>query len=562
MKDKKIATDKKVTSDLEGSFLRELEEKLENDINELKGISEVLKNRLDDLIDRQDALAEEHGGSNAKPSDIIALDIDGQEMFARRDTLTAVEGSRLEALFSGRWENQLLRDIKGRVLMDVDAYVFKKILEYLYMVKISDDIPPLPSVDEDKQAVFDAYVDFFALRAATDDSSEGDTKQSNEVDFESSSCSTKDQKALITVMKRKLDEMEQKLEAEESFVASFTKGANKDSTSNSDHSSQQSSYDILHPFEHMSVDSKQPIDTDLGIISLYVNGNIIKSKISTLCVDPTSKLAQDLTNDEWLHEHKMKTEDGKVCYLIEQPAYAFKELVEYLRLKGIIDDGNSKTIPNPNFGDATQEEYFVRMTKYFFSEASDIFQTPANPWLEDSKVVVDKGHMVKLKEWLASVNSKSTPKLLYRASRNGWGATDFHRMCDGKGATITVVKSSGGYMFGGYTDVAWSQSGGSCKSSRTSFLFSLKCHAGLGPLKMDVKSGNEASAVYHNSNYGPTFGGGQDLCIRFIPNQSNTNTSYTNIGHTYQLPDGVTGGHSLLTGASNFQVAEYEVFQV
>ena len=214
-------------------------------------------------------------------------------------------------------------------------------------------------MDEDKQAVFDAYVDVFALHPATDDSSEGDTKQSNEVDFESSSCcSTKDQKALITVMKRKLDEMEQKLEAEESFVASFTKGANKDSTLSSDHSS-QSSYDILQPFEHVSVDSKQqePSDTDLGIISLYVNGNIIKSKISTLCVDTTSKLAQDLTNDEWLQEHKMKTEDGKVCYLIEQPAYAVKELVEYLRLKGIIDDGNIETIPKPNFGDATKEGY-------------------------------------------------------------------------------------------------------------------------------------------------------------------------------------------------------------
>ena len=115
-------------------------------------------------------------------------------------------------------------------------------------------------------------------------------------------------------------------------------------------------------------------------------------------------------------------------------------------------------------------------------------------------------------------------------------------------------------MFGGYTDVAWSQNGG-YMSSRASFLFSLKCYAGLGPLKMDVKSGNEASAVYHNSSYGPTFGGGHDLCIRFIPNQSNTNTSYANLGHTYQLPDGVTG-HCLLTGASNFQVAEYEVFQV
>ena len=28
-------------------------------------------------------------------------------------------------------------------------------------------------------------------------------------------------------------------------------------------------------------------------------------------------------------------------------------------------------------------------------------------------------------------------------------------MCDGKGATVTVVKSSDGYIFEGYTDVAW-----------------------------------------------------------------------------------------------------------
>jgi len=133
-------------------------------------------------------------------------------------------------------------------------------------------------------------------------------------------------------------------------------------------------------------------------------------------------------------------------------------------------------------------------------------------------------------------------------------------MCDGKGATITVVKSSGGYMFGGYTDVAWSQSS-TYKSSCTSFLFSLKCHAGLGPLKMDVKSGSNNHAVYHISGYGPTFGGGHDLCIVSNPNQSNTNTSYTNTGHTYQLPDGVAD-YCFLTGARDFGVAEYEVFQV
>ena len=58
----------------------------------------------------------------------------GTEIFACRDTLTVVKSCRLEALFSGRWENQLLRDDQGRVFMDVDPKSFKKILEYLYMV--------------------------------------------------------------------------------------------------------------------------------------------------------------------------------------------------------------------------------------------------------------------------------------------------------------------------------------------------------------------------------------------------------------------------------------------
>jgi hypothetical protein len=57
----------------------------------------------------------------------------------------------------------------------------------------------------------------------------------------------------------------------------------------------------------------------------------------------------------------------------------------------------------------------------------------------------------KIKEWLASVNKTSEPKLLYRSSRDGWDACDFHRWCDSKGATITVVKCTEGNVFGGYT---------------------------------------------------------------------------------------------------------------
>jgi len=37
-----------------------------------------------------------------------------------------------------------------------------------------------------------------------------------------------------------------------------------------------------------------------------------------------------------------------------------------------------------------------------------------------------------MKEGLASAGKSKQPKLLYRASRDGWATADFHRMCDGK----------------------------------------------------------------------------------------------------------------------------------
>ena len=165
----------------------------------------------------------------------------------------------------------------------------------------------------------------------------------------------------------------------------------------------------------------------------------------------------------------------------------------------------------------------------------------------------------KIKEWLASAGKTSEPKLLYRASRDGWDASDFHRMCDGKGATVTVVKSSGGYIFGGYTDVAWGQSDGQYKSSTESFMFSLKDHAGVGPVQMPIKSVMTGYAVIHASCLGPTFGSGYDL--RVFSNANVNSTSNSSVGDTYQLPSNTSDPH-FLTGTEDFTVSEYEVFLV
>ena len=44
--------------------------------------------------------------------------------------------------------------------------------------------------------------------------------------------------------------------------------------------------------------------------------------------------------------------------------------------------------------------------------------------------------------------------LCWRATMHGWNAYQFHRRCDGKRDTVTIIKN-GKYVFGGYTDIPW-----------------------------------------------------------------------------------------------------------
>ena len=45
--------------------------------------------------------------------------------------------------------------------------------------------------------------------------------------------------------------------------------------------------------------------------------------------------------------------------------------------------------------------------------------------------------------------------LLYRGSKDGFKAKDFHSKCDGHSNTITIIKVQNGDIIGGYTSVEW-----------------------------------------------------------------------------------------------------------
>jgi len=151
-------------------------------------------------------------------------------------------------------------------------------------------------------------------------------------------------------------------------------------------------------------------------------------------------------------------------------------------------------------------------------------------------------------------------KLLYRGSRDGFTARDFHSKCDGKPKTLTVVKAENSKnIFGGYFEGSWAQSGS--YSSLPSWLFSL-VNKYNKPVKLIPNT--SSSNTYVNGTYGPTWGGGHDLHInnnmQSTSNYSSPSTyrtfapGYSNLGVIYD--------NNLLAGASHFKVEEIEVLQI
>jgi hypothetical protein len=120
-----------------------------------------------------------------------------------------------------------------------------------------------------------------------------------------------------------------------------------------------------------------------------------------------------------------------------------------------------------------------------------------------------------------------------------------------------VVKATTGYIAGGYASVSWASRGNFIVDSNA-FLFTLTNPSNM-PLKLAIS--DSVNALYDVPSYGPTFGSGHDM---YISDNSNTNTNNHISSSSYTYPNGKSGssGGVFMLGASNFQVAEIEVFLV
>jgi hypothetical protein len=122
------------------------------------------------------------------------------------------------------------------------------------------------------------------------------------------------------------------------------------------------------------------------------------------------------------------------------------------------------------------------------------------------------------------INKIKNWKLLYKATTNGWNVTNFHKLCDNKGPTITIAILQDGRFIGAYSPISWGEVDNQYINNANTFLFD-------NDKKYTTSEsiwGPNNYAIYQSKNYGPTFGGGHDfLSSSYALNQQLFNNSWT-----------------------------------
>lgn len=154
--------------------------------------------------------------------------------------------------------------------------------------------------------------------------------------------------------------------------------------------------------------------------------------------------------------------------------------------------------------------------------------------------------------WIREKTGKKEIKfeLIFRKSNNGSNSTDFHKYCDDKGPTLSLIETKDNLIIGGFTPLNWKNDKGVSvyDFSNQTFIFSLNTMK-----KYDLIDPNKKKAIYNWVEYGPNFGDGN---IRLKKN--------LNLGEScsHNYCSFINNDYNELTGSQNFYTKELEVFKV
>ncbi len=232
---------------------------------------------------------------------------------------------------------------------------------------------------------------------------------------------------------------------------------------------------LIEDMKKMNNEERSRFFKDLTFLNLPIKENIMKElgrnednekmeawrerrvvKVNGSKTDTFNELLNDLCNHIMNNEvlNIQYDKNSKSCHINLNMKY-YDVIEDYLKNGRKM---NSKMIKeyNQNEIDGLMNE--MKMIGIELSEEEKeliLFLFQSSNFLCETHIV-EKKFDVKLREWLGNDGKW---KLIYRASEHEYSGESFHEYCDDKGPTLIVIKSSGGWIFGGYTTKSWSGRG-------------------------------------------------------------------------------------------------------
>ena len=179
-------------------------------------------------------------------------------------------------------------------------------------------------------------------------------------------------------------------------------------------------------------------------------------------------------------------------------------------------------------------------------------------------------------DWLQKPNQSYKKlkeiKLLYRGSRDGFKAVNFHEKCNNKGETLVIIKSNDDYIFGGYTEINWDNTTWNGKvgeknnarrdGNGNEFVFTLKNPHNISPSKFNMRNEWLNHSICCDVNLGPIFGC-NDIRIENECNIRKNSFSFYDFQPGEYCFNDTTGKKRLLfTGTKTYTVKEIEVYNI
>ena len=293
-------------------------------------------------------------------------------------------------------------------------------------------------------------------------------------------------------------------------------------------------------------------------------------------------MAPEIINGEKYNYKVDSWSVGCIIYELCTFNYCFFDK-SFLVLFNNIKESKYKKIEDNYYGPILKNMINILLDKFYKSRADlkDILILTKS-YLEiidniDSHILENNNNYKQyLIQWLAKPNQNfknlNNIRLLYRGSRDGFKAQNFHDRCNNKGETLVIIKSNTDYIFGGYTEINWDntkwngkvgeQNNARRQGNGNEFVFTLKNPHNISPSKFNMKNEWLNHSICCDVNLGPIFGC-NDIRVENDCNIKKNRFTFYDFHRGEYCFDDTTGKKRLLfTGTETYTIKEIEVFNI